>query len=255
MLKAQWQNVFQYRAMIFIWMFETFFVPFVMLLVWQPIVQVNESLQQQAQVIINYYLLLPLTTLISGAWNGIFFAGKVRSGELNTFLTKPTHHLWFDITNNLTEKLLKLLLFIPIATVATVFFTPQLPAQSTIWLAFLIVLLLSVVMNFILDVIVGYLAFWLDDISGLINAIDISEYTLGGRSIPFFLFPQVLQSFAFILPFRYLRSFPAEILSGAIAQTEITAAMQVMLAWILFGIAISAVLWRKGIKKYSAYSG
>ncbi len=123
MLKAQWQNAFQYRAMIFIWMFETFFVPFVMLMIRQPIVGGSASLQSLAQNIITYYLFLPVTTLITGARNGIFFAGKVRSGELNTFLLKPTHHMWFDITSNLTEKLLKLLLLI------FMFFVGAIPAE------------------------------------------------------------------------------------------------------------------------------
>jgi ABC-type uncharacterized transport system permease subunit len=109
LLAAQWQNTLQYPGMLAIWMLETFFVPLVMLLVWLPILQ-NTPQEESAKI---YYVLLPLSTMITGAWHGSFFARKVRSGELNSYLVKPLGYVWYEITNNISEKIFKLCILLP----------------------------------------------------------------------------------------------------------------------------------------------
>jgi ABC-2 type transport system permease protein len=78
---------------------------------------------------------------------------------------------------------------------------------------------------------------------------------LGGRLIPLFLFPPLVRSLSNLLPFRYIISFPLEILSGQVSSLEIQQGflLQVSITTILFGF--TAILWHRGIIKYSAIGG
>lgn len=248
---AQWQNTLQYPGMLAIWMLETFFVPLVMLLVWLPILQ-NNPQEASAKI---YYVLLPLSTMITGAWHGGFFARKVRTGELNSYLVKPLGYVWYEITNNLSEKLFKLGILLPAVAINAHLFNVNLPSNLSTWLLFGMLLLLCAVLHFIVELIIGYLSFWLDDISGIVNLIDIAVFTFGGRLIPLFLFPAGLYSIAKLMPFRYLFAFPAEYLSGQVPPSQLLESMGIIVIWLVLAATAATILWRKGVKNFSANGG
>lgn len=251
LLAAQWQNTLQYPGMLAIWMLDTFFVPLVLLMVWKPIL--SGTPQESSATI--YYTLLPLSTMMTAAWHGVFFAQKIRTGELNAYLLKPLHHIWYDITNNISEKAFKLIILLPAVVITMSFFNVHLPTNPAPWVIFGCLLLLCATLNFIVELVIGFLAFWLEDISSLINFIDISVFTLGGRLIPVFLFPASIYSYAKFLPFRYLFAFPVEYISGQITYSELSQSLWIMLFWFGLFSAIAYVLWQKGVKNYSANGG
>jgi ABC-2 type transport system permease protein len=251
LLAAQWQNTLQYPGMLVIWMLETFFVPLVLLLVWLPILR-NSPQEASAKI---YYVVLPLSTMITGAWHGGFFARKVRTGELNSYLVKPLGYVWYEITNNLSEKLFKLCILLPAVLINMRIFNVSLPTNPSTWLAFGMLLILSAILNFIVELIIGYASFWLDDISGIVNLVDIAAFTFGGRLIPLFLFPEKLYSVASALPFRYLFAFPAEYLSGQVPASELVKTLAVISIWLALALALAIILWKKGLKSFSANGG
>lgn len=251
LLFAQWQNTLQYPGMLAVWMLDTFFIPIVLLIVWKPILA---GTPQEASATI-YYTLLPFSTMMTAAWHGVFFANKIRTGELNAYLLKPLHHWWYDITNNISEKAFKLIILLPAVFFAMYLFDVHLPTNPATWVTFGCLLFLCAMLNFMVELVIGFLAFWLEDISSLINFIDISVFSLGGRLIPVFLFPDSIYSFAKFLPFRYLFAFPAEYISGQITHSELSQSLWIMLFWLSFFSAISYVLWHRGVKNYSANGG
>lgn len=189
LLTAQIQQAFIYRGMMLIWMFHVFFVPLVMLLVWLSIATHNPHLNEQRDMIIAYYLLLPIIGLLTGTWHAGFFARKVRNGNLNLYLTKPLPYILTDLANNIAEKVVKLLILLPMIIIAWIYFSPSISSNGVNPIIVLWILFISFWIKFLYESVVAYLAFWLDNISGIINFTDIAEYTIGGRFIPLFLFP------------------------------------------------------------------
>ena len=70
-------------------------------------------------------------------------------------------------------------------------------------------------MAFLLDFLVGSLAFWVQDVRGLIRVKMLVGAFLAGQVIPLALFPPAVTPLLQAQPFRYTLSFPLEILTGA----------------------------------------
>ena len=74
-----------------------------------------------------------------------------------------------------------------------------------------------------------------------------------GQIAPLTFFPQSVRDIARFLPFNYTLGFPAQIFVGTIAPRDIALGFAVQCGWIVVGLAASVVLWRGGLKRYTAY--
>lgn len=252
-LKAEMQNIFMYPGMILIWVIDMFFSPLVMLLVWTKIGQTSASVGDWSTQITSYYILLPIIILLTGAWNGYFFTRKIQTGEFSTYLLKPYSHLIGDLANNFSEKVLKIAFLLPITITCIIVLDISTPIKN-LPLTFL-ALSLGFILNFLQSTLIGYAAFWLIDTSGLDNLVDIGEFTLGGRLVPFFLLPSFIKPAAAALPFRYFRAFPTEVLAGSLTGPETIIGFTAGCIWLLVFTLSCGLLWKRGLKKYSAVGG
>ncbi len=58
-----------------------------------------------------------------------------------------------------------------------------------------------------------------------------------------------------MLPFQYLAYFPAAVFLGKIHGTELVYGLLIELAWAIGLIVVARVLYRRGLRHYSAYGG
>src|SRR5207245_378565 len=111
---------------------------------------------------VTYYVLLGLVSMLTGVWQAPYTAEKIRLGRLSPDLLRPAPVILQPIANNLGEKIIKLPLLLPIvAGVALLFgddFRP--PTDPLAWLLFALSLPAAAAINFLLDYLVGLLAFW-----------------------------------------------------------------------------------------------
>jgi len=79
---------------------------------------------------------------------------------------------------------------------------------------------------------------------------------LSGLVAPLQAFPPDLQRLALLSPFPYLIGFPAQLLAGTPMGREqpfsIAGGFAAMLLWLLLLLPALAVLWRAGLRRYSA---
>jgi ABC-2 type transport system permease protein len=74
----------------------------------------------------------------------------------------------------------------------------------------------------------------------------------GGVIAPLELFPPAAARLAAILPFRYMLSLPVELLLGRLTGSDRLAALGIQILWLAVFIGIYRLLWRIGLKHYSA---
>jgi ABC-2 type transport system permease protein len=185
----------------------------------------------------------------------VFFANQIRTGRLSAHLIKPLPVIIYDVTNNLAEKSTKISFLLPLILLGSLFFPLTLSTNSQIIILTLLGLILSITIAFLIQTCIGFIGFWLEDVSALLNLLDISDYTIGGRFIPFFLLPPAIQPITKYLPFRYVHAFPAEIISQSINTAEVVSGLAIQLVWIILLTFTAFVLWRQGIKRYTAVGG
>ncbi len=120
--------------------------------------------------------------------------------------------------------------------------------------AYLISLLLSFLIGFFFEATVGTVGFWLLEVTSLLYIINAVNYFVSGQMFPL----EFLGSwgrFLHYLPFHYLAYFPATVFLGRQTGAELWIGLLVEVGWAVFFIGLARVLYRVGLRRYSAYGG
>ncbi len=103
---------------------------------------------------------------------------------------------------------------------------------------------------------VALLGFWLEDVTTLNLVVNGGIWALlGGMIVPVATFPENIRKAAELLPYRYMLSFPIEIVSGRLPAAEIWQGFATVFVWIIFFALLMRLIWNLGLKTYSAYGG
>jgi ABC-2 type transport system permease protein len=96
----------------------------------------------------------------------------------------------------------------------------------------------------------GMLAFWLEETWILRVILQIVTVFLSGAIIPLELFPDFFREVLIYTPFPYLTYYPIKIFMGA--PVDMLNFYGVITIWIaVFGV-INSILWKRGIRLYTA---
>lgn len=80
-------------------------------------------------------------------------------------------------------------------------------------------------------------------------------FLLAGQVAPTVLLPDAMRRMACVLPFRYMLGFPVEVLTGQLDAAGLWSGFAYQAAWLAVALALYTVLWRTGVKRYSAVGG
>ena len=244
----------EYRGAFFILMLNTVVVPVISLLVWLTVGEQDVPLPYDRSQFVTYYVLLSVVSMLTATWLAEYVAENIRLGGLSPWLLRPAPYIAHDIGNNIGEKLVKLPLLLPVAgAVALAFHADlRLPADPRAWLLFVLSLPMAAAVAFLLDFVIGSLAFWVQDVRGLIRVKGLVGALLNGQFVPLALFPRNVSGFLDAQPFRYTLSFPLEVLTGRLSTVELARGF----AWqVFYCVALWAcyrLIWRYGLRSYSA---
>jgi ABC-2 type transport system permease protein len=120
--------------------------------------------------------------------------------------------------------------------------------------AFVASLLMSFAIGFLIEALIGLIAFWFLEVSSLIFIYMMLSYFLSGHMIPLELLSQWIP-FVDVLPFRYLAYAPAAIMLGKIPQEQLPMELFVQAVWIVVLFILNRVAFHRGVQRYSSYGG
>lgn len=249
----EWSKLLQYRADIMLWMITDAATPLISLAVWYTIAQ-HASSGPSPKETFTYYILVMLTVSITNAWGGFFLAMEILNGDVVKDLMKPFPLFWNYILNNITEKVIKLLIPLPLFLIAITLFQSAFTESIydiRLWLICLVSLFLAVSLGFTLDILFGILAFWLEDAQQLRNFKDTLGAITSGILIPIAVMPEKVQTVINVLPFRSIITTPIEIILGNLTTLGIIQGISIQIAWLLATTIVVYVLWKKGLKRYA----
>jgi ABC-2 type transport system permease protein len=244
----------EYRGAFFVYMVNTVTVPLISLLVWLTIRGQGARLPYDRSQLVTYYVLLSLASMLTSVWFAPYLARQIRLGTLSPWLLRPAPFILSDVANNIGEKVVKLPLLLPLVGILMLAFHDELrlPASVWPWLGFAVTLPLAATVAFLLEFVVGLLAFWVQDISGLLRFKFLIGAFLSGQFIPLALFPPSLSGFLQAQPFRYTLSFPIEILTSHLSAGALVYGFAFQIGYCLLLWLCNRLLWARGIRAYSA---
>jgi ABC-2 type transport system permease protein len=244
----------QYRAALLIWMIGQVLEPLVFLIVWSIVSKSSGGSigSYTTSDFAAYFIVLMLVNQFTYTWIMYEFEYRVREGILSFALLKPVHPIHSDIADNVSSKLITLPIMILIAAgLAVGFHTSISPAPWAV-AVFIPVLLLAFLIRFLLEWTLAQAAFWTTRVSAINQTYFVLMLFLSGQLAPLTLLPHPIQVAAAILPFRWMIGFPVELLLGRLTPIEALTGLGAQVAWLLIGFVLLRLVWRAGIRNYSA---
>jgi ABC-2 type transport system permease protein len=244
-----------YRAEMIVWMLTTT-MPLVSLALWSSVAESAPVGPFTQRGFVSYFLATLVVRQLTGSWLVWILNGEIRSGALGNRLLKPIHPLLVYSAENLAAIPLRASLTLPIALIAVATFEPgALPTSPLLLGVFCLSLLGAWLINFFIMALIGSIAFFLESSTAIFDLWMAAFMLLSGYLIPLELFPPSVRAVTQLLPFRYTLGFPVELITGTLRGADALRSLGLQWAYVV-GIAGAALLvWRAGVKRFSAFGG
>jgi len=260
-LRVSFAERMTYRADFLIGTILRFLPMITTILLWQAIYTGSKKTELAGfkyNEMIAYLLLTNISRMFSsmpGLAGGI--AREIREGTIKRYLIQPIDMIGYLVAYRIAHKMTYIITsFIPyfiLFFVCRGFFDgfPDLLTMT----AFAVSLVLSFVVGFFFEACVGMVGFWFLEVSSLLYIVMTLNFFISGHMLPLDLLPQPWRGLLMILPFQYMAYFPAVVFLGKVKGTTLVLHLLGELAWSVFFIVLARVLFRLGLRRYSAFGG
>jgi ABC-2 type transport system permease protein len=254
LLRAGFASAVAYRAEFIIWMFSTN-MPLIMLALWAAVARSGPVAGYTQRGFAAYYLSTLLVRLLTGSWVVWELTMEIRQGVLALRLLRPLHPLIAYSAENLAAVPLRGIVAIPVVSILLWTARGQLGHDPFLWLMLLPALLGAWLLTFLVMALIGTLALYVESAASLFEAWLGVSAVLSGYLVPLDLFPQSVQRIALSLPFRFLLSFPVELMLGKHGRLEALGLLGAQWLYVAVALLATNLVWRAGLRRYSAYGG
>ena len=248
---------FQYRASNYFYMIGMVAEPVVYLVVWSTIAEANGGSVEGYTPgrFAAYYIVWTLVRNMNIVFTPYGWEERVREGQLSGQLLQPMHPIHRDLGSFAGWKVVVIVLWLPIAGVLTLAFRPTLDPSLFQCVGFFVAIWGAYLIRSLLLWVLGMVTFWTTRVSALYEAYFVAELLLSGRLVPLTLMPGWAQTVAGVLPFKWTFGFPITALVGPTGDRELLFGLGAQLAWIVVGAVLVKLVWRRGVRHFSAVGG
>jgi ABC-2 type transport system permease protein len=247
------QQVAEVRSRVFIYMGMSFFNPLIMYLYWRGVSGTGKD--WNISFIMSYYLLIVVaSTLIMAHVEEEVARYDIQEGNLASYLLRPFSYFWKKCISEFSWRIFQGALSLFIVT-GFIIYTSGGVSNIHIGANIFVILLtfiLAYFISFIYKMILGITAFWVTEFYGLFQISEILIFLFAGYIVPLYFYPKQLEILAYLMPFSYMLYFPIAIVLGKVAGIDLLAVLVGQLSWVLILGFLYQVLWKKGIRKFSA---
>jgi len=245
---------FQYRAATYMYLLGMVAEPVIYLVVWSTIADESGGSVGglTAGEFAAYYIVWTLVRTMNIVFTPYGWEWRIREGQLSGQLLRPLHPIHYDIAEFAGGKIPWVLFYLPIAVVLTVVFNPTFDVRPAEIAVFVVAIWGAYLIRTFNQSALGLITFWTTRVGALFSLYIVLELLLSGRLVPLTLMPDWAQTVAWLLPFRWTFYFPIETLVGDLSSAELLGGLAMQVFWILVGIGIFSLVWRRAIRRYSA---
>lgn len=247
-------NSLEYRVNFILYLISGIVPILIQIFIWTNIFNFNgisQFMDYSRTSIILYMIIAGSLSKLLSIDNHQKMAGEIKNGGLNQYILKPMNHTVYWLSNEIGSKLIySLLLF-------AIFFVISLVSngfQYSVLFFGVLAIFLAIIINFLIYYLISMLSFWFLDISSIFTAINMIFTFISGGVLPLDILAGA-NNFLCYIPFGLMIFFPVRIFSIRLEQNEILFYLVLQVVWIVILFIVSLILWKKGLKKYSAIGG
>lgn len=245
---------FQYRTANYAYMIGMVLEPVIYLVVWTTVARSSGGAVNGITTgdFAAYYIVWTLVRNMNIVFTPYGWEWRIREGTLSGMLLRPLHPIHYDLAYFAGWKFVVIVLWLPIAAVLTVLFEPTYDISPLEVAVFAVAIWGAYLIRSLFLWVLGMVTFWTTRVSALYDIFFTAELLLSGRLVPLALMPGWVVTAGAFTPFPSTFSFPIEVLAGDLTTEELLSGLAVQALWIGIGTAAVAVVWKAGIRRYSA---
>jgi ABC-2 type transport system permease protein len=254
LMKTSFAAMLQYRLSLVIWMISQVLDPVIYLIVWATVTKASGGSVggYTAPDFAAYFLALMLVNHLTYTWIMYEYDYRIREGSLSSSLLRPVHPIHSDVADNLSSKMVSTPGLLLVAIVLGVIFRPAVHIVPWALAAAIPAVVLAYIVRFLLEWTLALAAFWTTRVNAINQIYFVVVLFLSGQVAPLSLFPPAIQTIASVLPFRWMVSFPVELILGNLTPLQALAGFAVQAAWLAVCLLCVRLAWRAGVRRYSA---
>ncbi len=177
----------------------------------------------------------------------------VQNGKFITFQLRPVDYLYYAFFQKVGHRILAFWIeMVPILGFYLLFGIKPIPARP-LWAV--ISVALSFILAFLINHIIGTLAFWLVKTDGIRRAVLVFKDVCSGIFLPLTLFPGVIQKVLFFLPFQFISYVPARVFMGSYELAGMTLSIPQIVGlqavMVLLTYLLNRLVWHFGIRRFT----
>jgi ABC-2 type transport system permease protein len=129
------------------------------------------------------------------------------------------------------------------------------PGDALTVAGYLVSLVLGFLIGFFFEACLGMMGFWLLEVTSLLWVVGTLNYFISGQMLPLDLLPGFWADLLKVMPFQYLAYFPAVVFLGKVTGWELVRGLAWQLGWVVVFAVLTRWLYRRGLRRYSAFGG
>jgi ABC-2 type transport system permease protein len=255
LVKSTWSSWMQHRGFFHLVAFSWMIPLLIYLFVWSTAASEGLVGGLTRGELVGYYVVLILINQLTFCTNNWTVGDAIRYGRMNLLLLRPMSPVYDALASEVAVKVVFMTFAIPLAAILALILRPELHLTPRDSLLFLPALALAWALRFLWGYWIALLSFWATRADALLSLQESLIFLLGGQVAPVVLLPALMQNAAVVLPFRYMVSFPVEVLAGQLDAGQLRVGFAFQAGWLLVAAALFVVVWRAGLKRYSAVGG
>jgi ABC-2 type transport system permease protein len=229
------------------------------ILLWRAVYQGQEQIQGYTLAqMTTYYLVVSVVDMLTAVTDDDWqIAADIREGTISQFLLKPLNYLLYRLCLYFSGRVVyTAFALLPVGGfILWLQDYAVLPPDGAALGLFLVSIVLTGLLQFLISFTMAMLAFWVLEVSTFIFVLFALEYLAGGHLFPLDLLPPVLAKLLAFTPFPYQLYFPVSIYLGRITGAEVWQGLIIQASWVALAAFLARFVWERGIRRYGAYGG
>ncbi|MDH5580704.1 MAG: ABC-2 family transporter protein [Bdellovibrionales bacterium] len=252
-MKTAWSNYMTYRYNLFLQVVGPALVFFfIKYNLWNSIYDGDLELEIGGYTLssmIQYHIWGFILTMLAKGHHAVDLGQEIRLGRISSYLIYPFNFWEFHAASFVAFQAYQFI--VALISLAFFYYTGLLGPLNIEALALGILYAQFIsIFWFILQFATGLMAFWLEETWILRVILEIMTAFLSGAFFPLEIYPQFIQNILQYTPFPYLTYYPIKIFMGE--ELSLWAPILTISFWMALGIILNYLLWKRGLKLYTA---